>query len=326
MCVLSERENDALRVITALCGLNVPDSGSVKTEGAVRFISKNAPIPSFLTVKEYFETVRAITGHTDTPEIAKETEEKYQNNVIGTLADLERYYVAISAALIGSPSAIAIAYPFNGIPFDQREPLNKYIDCISEMTPVIYTSTYPSLCRDTEQVLVLSAGRCVGSGTAEKVFGTQSPTLVCKVKGDTTDLDLDALNVRYDVRSTDDESVSEITLYSDGKEFRESVKEAIADAGLALLSAKGEHDTLKKVIEALDVSETEEAERFDTATAPKKLSAESLSISNESDNEFEDTDTVSNKKLTKLEFYSDDEEESDANESTLFSDEGRDEE
>lgn len=325
-CVLSEHENDALGVISALCGLSIPDSGSVKTDGRVHFIAKGAPIPSFLTVKEYFDTVKAFTTASEIPSLAKEIQDEYEKCVIGTLDDLDRYYVALSASLIGSPSAIAAAYPLSGVRFEQRELLNGFIDEISQVVPTVYTSAYPSMCRENEQVLVLSTGKCVGLGAAESVFDKKSASLVCKVKGDISALDLGTLNAEYKINEGSDGRITEITFLRDGKEFRESVKEAIASAGLALISVKGEHDILEKVIDALYLAESEEREASEAPSAPQKLSAESLSFSN--DEQEEEYGDASEKKLSSLGFYSDDEDsdEESESESTLFSDEEEDSE
>lgn len=323
-CVLSEREADAAAIITSACGLNVPDSGSVITKGDVRFIAKNAPLPSFLTVKEYVSTVRSIIKSTDIPAITAETESKYGNTVIGTLSDLERYYVALSVALIGSPVALAISDPFHGVQFEQREALNEYLDKISEAAPIIYNSYFPSLCRENEQVIVLSSGKCVGSGKADDVFNSQSPTLVCRVKGNIDRLNLSSIEAEYEI-SPAENGMYDITFTYDGSELREGVREAIASSGMALLSVKGEHDELKRVIASLDNLESEEADRFAAFEEPKKLSADNLSIANE----YEQPEPAPAKasKLKMIGFYSDEDEEeqNDKNESTLFSDEGGDE-
>ncbi len=320
-CVLSERENDSAAIITALAGLNVPDSGTLEKSGDVRFISTNAPLPAFLTVKEYINTVRSVTKCTDTPIMTSETEAKLGDKVIGTLDDIDRYYVALSVALIGSPAAIAISNPFRGVPFEQREELNGYLDKISDAVPVIYNSYYPSLCRENEQVIVLSSGKCVGNGTATEIFNMQSPTLVCRAKGNIDRLDLSSLGAEYEI-SPSEGSIYNITFSCDGSELREDVKEAVASSGMALLSLKGEYDELKRVISALDKLEYEEADRLADSEEPKKLSSDNLSISN--DEPLEKT-PIKASKLKMIGFYSDeDEESSDEDESTLFADEGSD--
>ena len=322
-CVLSERESDATAIITTACGLNIPDFGAVDKSGDVRFIAKNAPLPSFLTVKEYVSTIRSITKSTDTPAITAEAEATLGDNVIGTLDDIDRYRVALSAVLIGSPAAIAISDPVHGVAFEHREVLNEYLDKISENTPIIYNSYFPSLCRENEQVIVLSSGKCVGSGTADEVFNSQSPTLVCRVKGNIDRLDLSSIGAEYEISHTEN-GTYDITFTCDGSELRQSIRESVASSGMALLSVKGEHDELKRVIASLDKLESEEVELLTVPQNPTKLSADSLSISN-NDSLQEPTPTKT-PKLKMLGFYSDEDEEEKSDESTLFSDEGSDEE
>lgn len=324
-CVLSERESDATAIITTACGLNIPDFGTVDKSGDVGFIAKNAPLPSFLTVKEYVSTVRSITKSTNTPAITAEAEATLGDKVVGTLDDIDRYRVALSAALIGSPAAIAISDPFHGVAFEHREALNEYLDKISENTPIIYNSYFPSLCRENEQVIVLGSGKCVGNGVADEIFNTQSPTLVCRVKGNIDKLDLSSIGAEYEISPTEN-GTYDITFTLDGSELRESIREAVALSGMALLSVKGEHDELKRVIASLDKLESEEADRLSVSEEPQKLSADTFSISNE-DNRQEPV-PIKASKLKMIGFYSDDDEEydSDENESTLFSDEGSDEE
>lgn len=324
-CVLSERESDAFAIITAACGLNVPDFGTVDKSGDVRFIAKNAPLPSYLTVTKYLDLIRDITKSTVTPDITLKIETEYGNRVIGTLDSLDRYRVALSSALIGSPAAIAVSDPFHGVTYEQRESLNEYLDKISEGTPIIYNSYFPSLCRKSDQVIVLSAGRCVGNGSANEIFNLESPTLVCRVKGSIDKLDLSLLGEKHDVTPVDN-GMYDITFSCDGNELRENVKEAIASSGMALLSVKGEHDELKRVIAALDKLESEEADKLSASEEPQKLSADSLSISGE--DEPENKSPQKTNKLKIIGFYSDEAEEDgiDDEKSTLFSDEGSDEE
>lgn len=323
VCVLSERESDAPAILNLSCGLTLPDSGTLTSNGKVRFIAQNAPIPRFLKVSQYFDTVRNIVNDSNTPKIASEIEEEYGNDVIGTLDDLDRYYVALSAALIGSPAAVAVVAPFHGVPYEHREKLNEFLDELSETVTVLYTSVYPSLCRENEQVIVLSSGKCVGNGTANEIFNMQSPTLVCKVKGNIDRLDLSEIITEYTVTPTNG-GIYEITFNGDGKELRENVKEAIARGGMALLSVKGEHDELKRVISALDKLEAEEAEQVSLPSEPEKLSAESLSISGDDEPQ---TKTLK-KSLKMIGFYSDEDnqDDTDGDESTLFSDEGSEDE
>ena len=97
---------------------------------------------------------------------------------------------------------------------------------------------------------------------------------------------------------------------------------------MALLSAKGEFDELKRVIDALDKLEAEEAEQYAVQAEPKKLSAESLSISEDEEYDTDETSPATENKLKIIDFYSDDDSEDDDDEdkSTIFSDEGSDEE
>ena len=322
-CVLSERQSDAAAIITAACGLNVPDFGTVDKSGDVRFIAESAPLPRFLTVAQYLDMIRDITRSTVTPDITAEIEAEYGNDVIGTLDALDRYYVALAAALIGSPSAIAISDPFHGVAFEHREMLNGYIDEISDIVPVIYNSYSPSLCRENEQVIVLSSGKCVGNGIASEIFNMQSPTLVCRIKGNIDKLDLSSVGADYEIFPIGN-STYDITFSCDGNDLREIIREAVASSGMALLSAKGEHDELKRVIAYLDKLEAEEADRFSVSKEPQRLSLDSFSISGED----EPQEKTLKKSLKMIGFYSDEDEEenSDENESTLFSDEGSDEE
>ncbi len=324
MCVISEREKDALGVLAALCGLSLPDSGSVKTKGKVHLVSKNAPIPSFMTADEYFDMIKKVTGASELPELTKEIALEYGRSVIGTLDDLDRYYVALSASLIGAPEAVAIAYPFDGVPLEHRETLNGFLDEISDAATVIYTSFHPSLCRDDELILALNAGKCVGYGNTRSIFDTESQTLVCKVKGNVKSLDLDSFGVHYEINESASDKITEITFSDDKKELREGVKKMIAEAGLALISMKGESDTLKKLLDTLSESEAEEKEALESDREPKKLSSENISFSDEEEND-DDTEAVSDEsrenKKPLIGFYSDDEEEDDSSdESTLFSD------
>ena len=123
-CVLSEHENDASAILALACGITVPDTGKVTSDQSVRFVAENAPIPRYLTVSQYFDTVKTITGTSKAPKITEEIEAEYGKDVIGALDDLDRYYVALSAAIIGSPVAIAVSDPFHGVPYEHREKLN----------------------------------------------------------------------------------------------------------------------------------------------------------------------------------------------------------
>ncbi len=296
LCVLSKKPERSSALLDTLVGVKAASGGEIiGSENAV-YISVGAPLPRYLTAKEYLNFVLKIKNEAALPEKALAITEEFREKTLETLSPLERLSLSAAASLVGNPSAIVWEEPYRDLSFDEYSDFKRLIISVSEEAPFIFSSSSVFECKEiSDKTLVLSAGSQIYFGETKALFETDinETDVCCLVKGD-RDMIAAALE-RYspETEETVREGIYLVTVKCvpmfRAAETRSRIKKLLSKARLSLLEIKSEKEALFNIIGELSENDRKKRDEYEESVPVKaeKLTRSLISFSHDEESEEE---------------------------------------
>ncbi len=170
-----------------LCGVLVPDSGSVSVKGLsmedhplvarehIGYLPDQPPLYNDMRVSEYLKLAGQIRGLKATKLRSRQTAiteqcdlGDVQHKLIGTLSKGFRQRVGLAQALIHEPAVVLLDEPSNGLDPQQMEGMRRLISDIAQSQAIIFSthllSEAKAICN---RIAIIHAGRLVADRPAD---------------------------------------------------------------------------------------------------------------------------------------------------------------
>ncbi len=299
LCVLSKKPERSSALLDTLVGVKAADGGEIFGNEGAAYIPKGAPLPSYLTVKEYLCFVLKIKNETELPEKVLEITEDFYEKVIETLSPLERLSLGVAASLIGNPSVIALEEPYRDLTFDEYGDFKQLIFSVSEKTPVIFSSSSVFECKEiSDKALVLSTGSQIYFGETKALFETDinKTDVCCLIKGDEKAIIATIERYSPEIKETVREGVYLVTVKDvpmfRAAETRSRIKKQLSKARLSLLEIRSEKEALFNIIGELTECDRKKRAEYEESASLKatKITRSLISFSHDEDSEDDEID------------------------------------
>ena len=306
ICIVTDDPSAVCDIISGVC---CPTSGEIKREGSVPLLARGCPLPDFMTVKGYFDTVSALSRH-DIPDIVYSEGKALLDKRIGSLSRYEKARVGVLSVLIPEAEAVVCECPTEGL--DAMEASEVLSLLMSDRHPsnTIFTADSVSDIKMADRVIVIERGQPLYIGTPDGLFEKAHGASALNVRaiGDRSRLEALLDGIDAEISATEKKGVYLITL---PESFTSAeVKGMMKGSGVTFIDASRENERIKRIVSGLehkDEKKTEEREAKEQKASPKKgIDASLFAFNRDTENAFEDDEDA------------DDDGENDT-ESTLFS-------
>lgn len=330
LCVISKSETEKRTFADSVCGISLStDEGAQRKK--VILLPKGAPLPEFMTVRQYFDLAMQIDGCGVMNDYAADTVSDMLDERISALSNVDRLTAGILSVIAPSPEAVFIEEPDLGLTPEEAESVFSILQSCDNPCSVIYTASSASAMKRADKILALENGRILFFGTPaeldEEVNG--NGTLIARIMGAKEKISDAFSALGAEILPDERKGVYSVTL--DGAVTPDDVKRLIRGKGVTLIDTRRSNERLVKLVKELESTErTANEERLAESSAPKKIDISLTAFSRfTGENDFEaDEETEENDNGTSdiTRFFSDrddDDDDEDDDESTLFSSRGR---
>lgn len=254
-----------------IAGHPLPEEADA-AKACVGYLPEQPPLYMDMTVREYLDFAAELKGvkkterSTQVLKAARRTGlEVVLPRLIRNLSKGYRQRVGIAQALLGSPKLIILDEPTVGLDPAQVIEIRKLIRELGKTHTVILSSHILSEVQAVcQQVLILSKGKLVATGTPEELSEKLSAgsALRATVLGE-KNVVLSAVRNLPDIRNVtvENEESGEITFIvecADSTDHRADVSKALTKAGCTVLALAAESKSLEDVFLELTGSESDE--------------------------------------------------------------------
>lgn len=274
MCVLSPQSKDKNAFLRTVCGYFSADSGILDTDlDNIAYVSKGAPIPKNLTVKEYLEflmrSCKAVQASEDILQVLDDVYDK----TFGSLTNYQRMRAAILCEMAVEPQCLIIEEPSYALSYDEADKIYALIEELSQRVDIIFATDKVSEMRIyADLALVMLDGQQLYFGETDQLFEKldENGVLTVKLKGKLESIE--QIFMKYDAEITPlvRKDTYKCVLTADAVE-REMIRKEVVSAGMAILEMKADGDSLKKMISVMEQKEEEQRLDYEEAKVQEQV-------------------------------------------------------
>ena len=312
LCVLSLTEHGVSALADVICGIKRISAGEIERNGNVPLFTRGADLPEHLTVKEYFDTVMALSGVSKLPEIVYEASKKLLDRRIGSLKRSSKVKVGVLSLLIPESEYVFAECPTARLDPDEAERIMAFLLSESHASHVIYGAESLADMKNADLVLALDKGEAIFFGTPDELLEktAESGVTAARLMGDIKKIEAALENLDTEIEKTEKKDVYSVR-FKNGFAAAD-IKKLLRGSGITFLEAVKENAALKKLVAALTKKENSKKDAYEEkkseSAGPKKID---ISL------------TAFNRELDEDPYESDEEDTDEArelSESTLFTD------